>query len=80
MAKEVSAGDNVEIIKRVVNRVAFYADAGTPGTTTITLEAGSVLPAAADEIGGNVTVLTNAGGKRLLVPLAEGEFRPAPQA
>ncbi|MDR3457799.1 MAG: hypothetical protein P4N60_10170 [Verrucomicrobiae bacterium] len=68
-------GDNVTLLKAIKDRIAFYAQRGVPGSTTISIAAGTVLVAACDEFGGNIYVsAADPQGKPLLVPLAEGEW------
>lgn len=72
----VKAGQNVRILRKVV-RDAFFKDPSKPGRTTTTLEAGALVRAAIDEIGGNLLVeTTTSAGDGVYVMLAQGEFEP----
>lgn len=69
-------GDKVVMLVLIKNRIAFFAEAGKPGSTTVSLSAGTILSAASDELGGNIYInSTDSQGQAVLVPLAEGEWR-----
>jgi hypothetical protein len=71
---KVKAGQNVRLLCKVV-RDAFFKDPTKPGKTTATLEAGALVRAAIDEIGGNLLVeTTTPAGEGVYVTLAQGEF------
>jgi hypothetical protein len=70
----VQAGQIVRVLCKVV-RDAFFNDPTKPGKTTATLEAGAMVRAAIDEIGGNLLVeTTTPAGDGVYVALAQGEF------
>lgn len=71
------AGDEIITLLNIVDRIAFYAQQGKPGSTTVSIDAGTVLVAATDELGGNIFVNNlDPVGEPVLVPLAEGEWKP----
>lgn len=71
-------GDKVVTLCAITNRIAFYAQKGKPGSTTVSIPAGTGLVAACDELGGNIYVnSSDSQGQAVLVPLAEGEWKIA---
>jgi hypothetical protein len=72
---KVKTGQRVKLLTRVVARDAFFKDDTKPGKTAVTLERGTAVTAAIDEIGGNVVVeTTTPEGDGVYVTLAQGEF------
>ena len=71
-------GDTIVTLREIVDRIAFYAENGKPGTSLVSFNAGERLVAATDELGGNVFVeAKDAAGDDVLVPLAQGEWQLA---
>ncbi|MCX6929431.1 MAG: hypothetical protein NT154_40385 [Verrucomicrobia bacterium] len=70
--------DTVVTVCDVLNRMAFYAKKGKPGTSIVSFKSGDQLKAATDELGGNIFVKAeDSAGERVLAALAEGEWRLA---
>ena len=70
-------GDVVENTVPIHDRDAFFKEEGKPGKTTVSFDAGEQHRAATDELGGNIWVDAQVQNDDVVVPLGEGEWRPA---
>ena len=73
----IAANDVIITTKRIIDRTAYPVRDGAIGTFLITFEKDEKLVAATNEIGGNDFAHARTGNEPVIVPLAEGEWKPA---